>query len=144
MKAKTQSSVETPRMEMYDDVFDALYSDDPGKAAAMKLRSDVLMNVRACVSTWGGTQAQKAKRLQITQPRLNLLMRSADPTRFQLDDLVALSARAGAVPVLSFQPHASMVKSAVFAVKAASPAKSVGRATKKMVATKAKARYATA
>lgn len=131
MKAKTQISVETPRMEMYDDVFDALYSDDPGKAAAMKLRSDALMNVRACVSAWGGTQAQKAKRLQISQPRLNLLMRSSDPTRFQLDDLVALSARAGAVPVLSFQPHAPMFKS-------------VGKATKKKVATKAKARYATA
>lgn len=47
MKAKTQSPIEAPCMETYDDVFDALYSDDPGKAAAMKLRSDVLMNVRA-------------------------------------------------------------------------------------------------
>lgn len=128
MKAKMQSSVEAPRMETYKDVFEALYGDDPGKAAAMKLRSDALMHVRACVSTWGGTQAQKAKRLQITQPRLNLLMRSSDPTRFQLDDLVALSARAGAVPVLSFQAPASMFKPAAIAIKSVSPTKSAGKA----------------
>ncbi|TJY57224.1 hypothetical protein E4T66_17605 [Sinimarinibacterium sp. CAU 1509] len=47
MNPKMQSFVETPRMETYEDVFDALYRDDPGKAAAMKLRSDLLMNVRA-------------------------------------------------------------------------------------------------
>lgn len=47
MIAKTQSSGETPRMEAYDDVFDALYSDDPDKATEMKLRSDELMRARA-------------------------------------------------------------------------------------------------
>ncbi len=46
-RTKTKSPIEAPRMEAYDDVFDALHSDDPGKAAAMKLRSDALMNVRA-------------------------------------------------------------------------------------------------
>lgn len=43
----------TPRIQAYDAVFDALYCNDPGKAAAMKLRSEVLMRLRAIVgSLW--------------------------------------------------------------------------------------------
>lgn len=59
MRTKTDSILETSRMETYDDAFDALYIDDPGKAAAMKLRGDALMNMRARVGARGGTQAEK-------------------------------------------------------------------------------------
>ncbi len=79
--------------------------------------------------------------MQITPQRLNLLMRGSNPTRFQLDELVALSARAGAVPVLSFQAPTSLFKPAAFATKAASPAKSVGKATNKKETANAKARH---
>lgn len=117
MKTKTQSyDHEESKIETFDDVFDAIYEQDPGKAAAMKLRSDMLMRLRRTVDTWSGTQREKAERLQITQPRFSLLMTSADTKRFALDDLVSLSARAGDIPRLQYDRPAKTARRVVSAV----------------------------
>lgn len=62
-KAKAQSPTEAPRMEAYDDVFDALHSDDPVKAAAMKLRSDAMMKASGAAPKAGHRRNRPSTRL---------------------------------------------------------------------------------
>lgn len=64
------------------------------EAASMKARSEVMLAVRKIVDHWELTQAAAAKRLGITQPRLNDLLKGRID-RFSLDALVDLAARAG-------------------------------------------------
>ena len=63
-------------------------------AANMKARSDVMIAIRDVVEKWKVTQAEAAKRLEITQPRLNDLVRGRID-KFSLDALMNLAARAG-------------------------------------------------
>jgi len=60
----------------------------------MRLRSDLMIAVQEAVAAWGVTQAEAAKRLSVTQPRLNDLVRGR-VGKFSLDALVDLAARAG-------------------------------------------------
>lgn len=60
----------------------------------MKARSAVMLAVRKIVDGWDITQVEAAKRLGITQPRLNDLLRGRID-RFSLDALVDLASRAG-------------------------------------------------
>jgi predicted XRE-type DNA-binding protein len=77
----------------YRSVWDAL-EDSPEQAANMRLRSELMIALRAQVETWDATQAKAAKRLRITQPRLNDLLRGRIG-KFSLDALVALAEHAG-------------------------------------------------
>ena len=52
------------------------------------------MAIREAVEHWGQTRAQAARRLGVTQPRLNDLLRGR-LDRFSLDALIALAGRAG-------------------------------------------------
>lgn len=81
------------RQQRFKSVWDAI-EDSPGEAANMKARSDVLSAIQRTVAGWHGTQAAAAKRLGITQPRLNDLMRGKID-KFSLDALMNLAARAG-------------------------------------------------
>ncbi len=83
----------TMEAETYDDVFDAI-CDTPAEAANMKARSDLLSALQAHVRTWGVTQAEAARRLGITRPRLNDLV-GGKLGKFSLDALVNLAAAAG-------------------------------------------------
>lgn len=85
----------TDEMEMqsFDSVWDAI-EDTPAEAANMRLRSELLTAVEQEVRSWGLTQAKAAKRLGVTQPRLNDLLRGKI-SKFSLDALVDLSAHAG-------------------------------------------------
>ena len=60
----------------------------------MRLRSDLLTAIQAAVTEWGLTQAEAARRLDVTQPRLNDLLRGRI-AGFSLDDLILLAERAG-------------------------------------------------
>ena len=60
----------------------------------MKMRADLMIAIQQAVADWGLTQAAAAKRLAVTQPRLNDLLRGRIG-KFSLDALVALAARAG-------------------------------------------------
>lgn len=81
------------RQEAFDSVWDAL-EDTPEAAAAMRLRSDLMIAVEREVQGWGLTQTAAAERLSVTQPRLSDLMRGK-VDRFSLDALVELASRAG-------------------------------------------------
>jgi predicted XRE-type DNA-binding protein len=66
----------------------------PGEAENLKLRSDLMIAIVAFYRRSGLTQAQAAKRLSITQPRLNALLKSRID-QFSLDALVNIASRAG-------------------------------------------------
>jgi predicted XRE-type DNA-binding protein len=79
--------------EIYESVWDAL-EDTPADAENMKLRSSLMIAISEAVSGWRVTQTEAARRLGVTQPRLNDLLRGR-VGKFSLDALVALAARAG-------------------------------------------------
>lgn len=80
-------------VQTFASVWDAL-EETPEEAANMRLRSELAIRMRATVEEWGLTQAQAARRLGVTQPRLNDLLRGR-VDRFSLDALVGLADRAG-------------------------------------------------
>jgi len=82
-------------VEIFESIWDAL-EETPEEAAHMRLRSELVMAVSSAVEGWQVTQAQAARRLGVTQPRLNDLLRGR-VGRFSLDALVGLAERAGLV-----------------------------------------------
>jgi predicted XRE-type DNA-binding protein len=81
------------KRQKFANVWDAL-EGIPTQAANMTMRSDLLIALRQRIGTWKVTQAQAARRLQVTQPRLNDLLRGRIG-KFSLDALVELADRAG-------------------------------------------------
>ena len=75
--------------EYFENVWDAI---EPNKviAANLKARADVMIAIQETVKAWGVTQATAAKRLKITQPRLNELLRG-QIDKFSLDALLNLA-----------------------------------------------------
>ncbi len=80
-------------MRVFRNVWDAL-EDTPAEAANMELRSRLMIAISDAVAAWHLPQTEAAKRLGVTQPRLNDLLRGRIG-KFSLDALVALAARAG-------------------------------------------------
>jgi predicted XRE-type DNA-binding protein len=80
------------KRERFANVWEAL-EDDPVVAANMTMRSDLLIALQRRVGSWKMRQAQAARRLEITQPRLNDLLRGRI-NKFSLDMLVNLAKRA--------------------------------------------------
>lgn len=80
------------KRQRFANVWDAL-EDTPRKATNMTMRSDVLIALRQRIGTWKVIQAEAARRLQITQPRLNDLLRGRID-KFSLDALIELAGRA--------------------------------------------------
>jgi predicted XRE-type DNA-binding protein len=66
----------------------------PGEAENLKLRSDLMIAIVVYYRRSGLTQAQAAKRLGLSQPRLNALLKSRIE-QFSLDALVNIASRAG-------------------------------------------------
>ena len=83
-----------PKMKRksFASVWDAI-EDDRAVAANMTMRSDLLIALQQRVASWKVIQAQAARRLEITQPRLNDLLRNRI-NKFSLDMLVNLANRA--------------------------------------------------
>lgn len=79
--------------EVFASVWDAL-EDSPAAAANMRLRSELMVAVQEAVAGWGLTQVEAARQLDVTQPRLNDLLRGRI-SRFSLDALILLAVRAG-------------------------------------------------
>jgi predicted XRE-type DNA-binding protein len=89
----------------YDSVWDAI-EDSPAAAANMKARADLMIALHKTVEGWDVTQAAAARRLGLTQPRLNDLLRGRI-AKFSLDALMNLAAKAGlAVRVKVIRPAA--------------------------------------
>jgi predicted XRE-type DNA-binding protein len=60
----------------------------------MTMRSNVMIAIKEKVDGWDTTQARAARRLGITQPRLNDLLHGKI-NKFSLDTLMTLASRAG-------------------------------------------------
>jgi predicted XRE-type DNA-binding protein len=80
-------------LQTFASVWDAL-AETPEEASNMRLRSALVIAVRDAVEGWQVTQGAAARRLGVTQPRLNDLLRGRID-RFSLDALVGLAERAG-------------------------------------------------
>jgi predicted XRE-type DNA-binding protein len=81
------------KKQRYGSVWDAI---EPSRAAAtnMKARAETMIAIRDTVAAWGVTQSAAAKRLGLTQPRMNDLLRGRI-NKFSLDALINLAMRAG-------------------------------------------------
>jgi len=83
----------TMERQSFSNVWDAL-ADTPAEAANMTMRSNLLIAIERRVRGWGVTQAEAARRLGVTQPRLNDLLRGRI-TNFSLDTLINLAIQSG-------------------------------------------------
>jgi predicted XRE-type DNA-binding protein len=81
------------RTRTFANVWDAI-ADSPEEAATMTMRSNVMIAIKDKVRSWNITQAQAARRLAVTQPRLNDLLQGKI-NKFSLDTLMILATRAG-------------------------------------------------
>lgn len=79
--------------ERFESVWDAL-EDDPAERERLKMRSTLLTALRRKIEGWKVTQSEAAKRLAITQPRLNDLLKGRF-NKFSLGALFDLATRAG-------------------------------------------------
>ena len=81
------------KMQKFESVWDAI-EDSPAAAANMKARSQLMIAICDRVNAWSITQAAAAKRLGLTQPRMNDLVRGRI-NKFSLDALMNLASHAG-------------------------------------------------
>jgi predicted XRE-type DNA-binding protein len=78
---------------------------EPAEAEVMKLRAEVMIRMKERLKEAGWTQAEAARRLGVTQPRVSCLMKGKVED-FSLDMLLTLSARVGLHPELRLAAHA--------------------------------------
>jgi predicted XRE-type DNA-binding protein len=81
------------KKQKFASVWDAIESAPP-EAANMKARAEMMIAIRETVAGWKITQAAAAKRLGLTQPRMNDLLRGRI-NKFSLDALMNLASNAG-------------------------------------------------
>ncbi|MGQ9366993.1 helix-turn-helix domain-containing protein [Azospirillum sp. ST 5-10] len=79
--------------DRFASVWDAI-EDTPAEAENMKLRAALMMELEARIREQGWTQAEAARRLGVTQPRISDLMRGKIAL-FGLDTLVNMAVAAG-------------------------------------------------
>lgn len=91
--------------QAFDSVWDAL-EDLPADAMNMKARSEIMMAVQETVFDWNLTQAAAAKKLGVSQPRLNDLLRGRI-NKFSLDALVNMAAGCGLTVEMHIAPSAA-------------------------------------
>lgn len=90
--------------QSYPSVWHALF-DDPAERLNLRMRSDLMIAIDDRVKDWALTQKEAAKRLGLTQPRLNLLLKGKI-NEFSLDALVTIAATAGIEVNLAFKDAA--------------------------------------
>ncbi len=78
--------------EVYESVWDAL-ADTEQEAANLKARAALLYEIRKAVKRWDIPQEDAAKRLGLTRPRTDDLLRGK-LAKFSLDALVNIAAAA--------------------------------------------------
>ncbi|MFL4967464.1 MAG: helix-turn-helix domain-containing protein [Xanthobacteraceae bacterium] len=79
--------------QRFESVWDAIESS-PAAAANMKARAELTIALREIIESWKVNQTAAAKRLGLTQPRLNDLLRGRI-NKFSLDALMMLATKAG-------------------------------------------------
>ncbi len=81
------------KSKQFDSVWDAI-EDSAVEAESMKLRSTLMIALKQHIARQGWSQAQAARRLGVTQPRVSDLVRGKID-RFGLDTLVNMAVAAG-------------------------------------------------
>ena len=76
-----------------DNVFEDL-GFDADEAANLKIRADLMLDIRHYIQERGWTQAEAATFFGETQPRISNLMKG-EISRFSIDKLINMLARAG-------------------------------------------------
>lgn len=79
--------------QQYKSVWDAL-EEDPIRVQNLKLRSAAMIEITEKIRAMGLTQAEAAKLLGISQPRVSVLIQGKID-RFRLDSLVDFAHRLG-------------------------------------------------
>lgn len=79
--------------ERYASVWDAI-SDTPAEALNRQMRSELMVALKKIITEKGWTQAEAAKHMGVTQPRVSDLLRSKI-SLFELDSLVSMVAASG-------------------------------------------------
>jgi predicted XRE-type DNA-binding protein len=80
-------------VEKHAGVWDAL-GDNNAQAENLRIRSELMMELAGWISRTGLTQAQAARRLGVTQPRISDLVRGRIDL-FSIDTLVNMLTAAG-------------------------------------------------
>lgn len=92
------------KQQEFASVWDALEAS-PAESANMKARADLMIAIRGAIDGWNVTQVQAAKKLALTQPRMNDLLRGRI-NKFSLDMLINLATRAGLSVRVEVRPAA--------------------------------------
>jgi predicted XRE-type DNA-binding protein len=85
--------IKMTKARTFANVWEAI-EDSPEDAATMTMRSNVMSVINEKVRGWNTTQTRAARRLGITQPRLNDLLHGKI-NKFSLDAMLILATRAG-------------------------------------------------
>ena len=88
-----------------DNVFEDL-GFDAEEAAHLKVRADLMLDLRKYILDQGWTQAEAAAFFGETQPRISNLMNGA-VDRFSIDKLITLLSRAGLAVEVHVTPKAA-------------------------------------
>ncbi len=93
------------KIEHFESVWDAI-EGTPEEAENMKARSLLMMSINGRVKEWSLSQSAAAKRLGLTQPRLNDLLRGRI-TKFSLDALMTIASKSGLTVKLQVKKRAA-------------------------------------
>jgi predicted XRE-type DNA-binding protein len=88
-----------------DNVFTDL-GFERAEAANLKIRADLLLDLRQYIEAHGWTQAQAAAFFGETQPRISNLLKG-EISRFSIDKLINMLARAGIQVRVATEPQAA-------------------------------------
>ena len=81
------------KADTFASVWDAV-ADTPAEATNLRVRAELMEQIAGIVKDAGWTQAEAAERCNVTQPRINDLLRGRI-SRFSLDALVNIAAALG-------------------------------------------------
>lgn len=79
--------------QRFGSIWDAI-AKTRTEASNMKARAELMVSIEQVILSWQVTQVRAARRLKLTQPRLNDLLRGRIK-KFSLDTLINIAARAG-------------------------------------------------
>ena len=80
-------------IETFDSVWDAI-ADTPAEAANLRARAEVMRQISQIIDENGWKQTESAVRCDVSQPRINDLLRGR-VSRFSLDALVNIATALG-------------------------------------------------
>lgn len=92
-KKRENDSVDKSAIKGSSNVFEDL-GFNPGEAANLKIRADLMLDLRRHIQKHGWTQGQAAEFFGETQPRISNLLKG-EISRFSVDKLIVMLARAG-------------------------------------------------